>query len=302
MSLLRLAVVVKSFPSFRNVLVASTLIRIALILYSEWHDARSTIKYTDVDYRVFTDAARFLWQPTVASRAEGPLSQWAHVGKQVANVFSPLMVSNSDYSPYSRTTYRYTPLLAVIMTPNIWLHISFGKYLFAMCDIINGIIIRNLLVAHVLNPRPVRRSSGASQSKSVSPRRNRQLTDVQEMATFLSSMHLMNPMVFAISTRGSSEAILCTLVLLTLSYLLSKRWNAAAILLGVSVHWKIYPVIYGFSCVTVIGSLTRARNSHPSANLSFRTYLNTIINRHTIQFAVLSSVTFLVLGIACYLV
>ena len=55
-----------SSPSFRNIILLSALIRLVLILYSEWHDAHSVVKYTDVDYRVFTDAARFLLHPTPA--------------------------------------------------------------------------------------------------------------------------------------------------------------------------------------------------------------------------------------------
>ncbi len=62
--------------SFRNVLYVSISLRIALIIYSEWHDARSLVKYTDVDYRVFTDAARFILQPTQHDHAQGPLFQW----------------------------------------------------------------------------------------------------------------------------------------------------------------------------------------------------------------------------------
>lgn len=55
--------VYQHLPSFRTVLVVSAVLRVALIIYSEWHDARSLVKYTDVDYRVFTDAARFLLHP-----------------------------------------------------------------------------------------------------------------------------------------------------------------------------------------------------------------------------------------------
>jgi len=62
--------------SLRNVLVVSLGLRVALILYSEWHDARSFVKYTDVDYRVFTDAAQFVYRPSQDSLAQGPLSQW----------------------------------------------------------------------------------------------------------------------------------------------------------------------------------------------------------------------------------
>lgn len=73
--------------SFSHVLILSVLIRIALIVYSEWHDAHSTVKYTDIDYRVFTDAARFLLRPTAADGdkaaniAQGPLGTLLNVGE-----------------------------------------------------------------------------------------------------------------------------------------------------------------------------------------------------------------------------
>lgn len=70
-------------PSFKNVLYASIALRVALILYSEWHDARSIVKYTDVDYRVFTDAARFILQPSAANRARGPILNQLALGELV---------------------------------------------------------------------------------------------------------------------------------------------------------------------------------------------------------------------------
>lgn len=70
-----------SAPSFPTVLVASSVLRIALILYSEWHDAHSVVKYTDVDYRVFSDAARFVLHPTDENRAQGPLGSWLGLGE-----------------------------------------------------------------------------------------------------------------------------------------------------------------------------------------------------------------------------
>jgi phosphatidylinositol glycan class M len=64
-----------SIPSFRILLVVSAVLRVILILYSEWHDAHSIVKYTDIDYRVFSDAARFLLYPNLrANTAKGPLA------------------------------------------------------------------------------------------------------------------------------------------------------------------------------------------------------------------------------------
>jgi phosphatidylinositol glycan class M len=70
-------------PAFAQALTLSALIRGALVLYSEYHDAHSVVKYTDVDYRVFTDAARFLLNPgkNGANGAQGWLG--IPIGKSV---------------------------------------------------------------------------------------------------------------------------------------------------------------------------------------------------------------------------
>ena len=62
--------------TFTNIFLVAALLRVALILYSEWHDAHSLVKYTDVDYRVFSDAAYFLLHPSEneSNLAQGPLN------------------------------------------------------------------------------------------------------------------------------------------------------------------------------------------------------------------------------------
>lgn len=72
-----------TLSSFRNVLLFSVVIRVALISYSEWHDARSLVKYTDIDYRVFTDAAQFLLHPGPGDEntARGPLGHVFNFGE-----------------------------------------------------------------------------------------------------------------------------------------------------------------------------------------------------------------------------
>lgn len=103
--------------------ISATLLRLILLLYGLYQDANTAIKYTDIDYLVFTDAAR--------------------------------SVSRSE-SPYARETYRYTPLLAWLLLPTAWTTSSqlgnaalfaFGKVMFAVADLVAGWLIERVLIA-----------------------------------------------------------------------------------------------------------------------------------------------------------
>ena len=73
--------ILRYVPSFSRLLVLSAALRVALIVYSEWHDTHSAVKYTDVDYRVFSDAARFILSPSEGNRAEGPFASSLNLGR-----------------------------------------------------------------------------------------------------------------------------------------------------------------------------------------------------------------------------
>lgn len=93
---------------------SAIILRLMLLVYGRWQDANSPVKYTDIDYLVFTDASRFLSQ---------------------------------GRSPYDRATYRYTPLLAWLLYPTSWggLWFEFGKVLFALGDVVTGWLIMRIL-------------------------------------------------------------------------------------------------------------------------------------------------------------
>jgi phosphatidylinositol glycan class M len=132
---------------------------------------------------------------------------------------------------------------------------------------------------------------------------------VRRRATLLVALHLLNPIVIGISTRGSSESVLTLLVLLTLFCALRGWWDWTAVLLGLSTHWKIYPVIYGVSCVGVIGmeyqhqqdidekaKTRKARGVFPR----IVRYIDVFVNARTVRFATISAGTFFLLGILMY--
>ena len=177
-------------------LYLAMFLRIGLIHYGEYQDNRLMVKFTDVDYRVFTDAARHMW-------AEG------------------------GESPYHRHTYRYTPILAWLMIPNLTISPLFGKYLFCLLDIFAGYLIytfvKNCYRCH-FGPNKI-----------------------EFQARVCAFLWLYNPLVFAVSARGNAESIVVTLVLITMHLFSEKVFVLAGIAFGLSIHFKIYPIIYSIS-------------------------------------------------------
>ncbi|XP_046433644.1 GPI mannosyltransferase 1 [Neodiprion fabricii] len=99
---------------------AALAARLVLVAYSNFHDKNFNVSYTDVDYKVFTDAARHI--------TEGN-------------------------SPYDRDTYRYTPFIAMILIPNVIICQEFGKIVFSFFDILISILIRQILLGQKFNDK-----------------------------------------------------------------------------------------------------------------------------------------------------
>jgi GPI mannosyltransferase 1 subunit M len=205
------------FSSAPAVYGSAAALRLVLLLYGLWQDANSPMKYTDIDYLVFTDAA--------AAVARGG-------------------------SPYD--TYRYTPLLAWLLLPTTWgtassaavrlFWFSSGKLLFAAADLVAGRLLEAVLRGPALGSLPATRARALAAIWLLNPM-------VATISTRGSSEGLLGVLVAALvwavlhqqpapraprkggsgSDGGSGSNSSSTL---------------AAVLLGAAVHLKIYPFIY----------------------------------------------------------
>ncbi|KAM3440621.1 hypothetical protein MY4824_002069, partial [Beauveria thailandica] len=244
----------------------AALLRLLLLLYGAWQDAHSALKYTDIDYLVFTDAARSV---------------------------------SLGSSPYARATYRYTPLLAWLLLPTAAAHpllFHFGKLLFALADLAAGWLTLRLLL---------RGGGGGSPPSPPSPSQNSRMTASQRAGAF-AALWLWNPMVATMSTRGSAEALLGVLTMALLWAVARKRVVLAGVVLGLAVHVKIYPFIYAPAVVwwmdeqrmaTDGGGGGKARKS------TTKTLLEAAMRFVTparIKFTVASLATFMLLNVIMY--
>lgn len=164
-------------------LFLSSLLHGLLICVSEIQDTYLDVKYTDIDYTIFTDGAQHMLQ---------------------------------GGSPFERDTYRYTPLMAWMMIPNLIWFPQFGKVLFSIFDLISGWLIYSILPSNT----------------------NRKL---------YSLLWIYNPLSLIISTRGSAESIICTLVIVVIYFFKQKQYLFSGLCYGLVIHLKIYPVIYVFT-------------------------------------------------------
>ncbi|GAA5964625.1 hypothetical protein JCM3765_007646 [Sporobolomyces pararoseus] len=228
---------------FRVALLLGVFLRVALLFWGNYQDLHGPVKYTDIDYFVYSDASTCLLlssqSPSYCSRAQGQ--------------YAPAWLGD----PYSRSTYRYTPLLAILLIPNQLFFPSFGKILFATCDLVVAMLLYRLMKR--------RGSSSPNASNTVA------LT------------WLLNPMIANISTRGSSESIVGALVVGVLSFAEGGQWGKAAVVYGLAVHFKIFPIIYG-------SSLLVATTFRPDFSLL-----------RPIRFGIISFATFMTLNIPLYL-
>ena len=224
--------------SVGQLLLVSWLLRATLIVYGEWQDSYLAVKFTDIDYHVFSDAA-------------------AHVV--------------SGASPYTRPTYRYTPLLAWLLVPNHFLFGSFGKFLFITMDVLAGWVTYRILTLQKLP---------------------------EQTKMFYCALWLLNPLTAAVSSRGNAEAIVALFVLMTIYWLMRGHVASAGICFGMSVHFKIYPAVYAPALLLAIANV----GSEWKWNISsLRWVVRQCTSPACVQFVIVSIITFIALTGICFI-
>ncbi|ORX39963.1 PIG-M-domain-containing protein [Kockovaella imperatae] len=214
------------FSSNLSILTLSLFIHLVLILYAHHVDSHPEqfggLKYTDVDWRVVIDGARLIVN---GGRRRGRSVDDGDPARAQGWIVDALNLKIGD--PYARQTFRYTPLLPLVLSPAL-IHPLLGKAFLTLLS---------LSIPVVLLSRP----SHCRPSKGL-----------------VHALWTLNPLVVNITTRGSPEAIIVLLVICTVSALVqnsvttfkqrenpSSRWEkVAALLYASSISWKIYPVIY----------------------------------------------------------
>ncbi|MCQ2820664.1 MAG: hypothetical protein MJ252_25645, partial [archaeon] len=179
--------------------LTSIIIRYSMIFFIEFMYYKYNIVMTDIDYHVFSDGAK-------------------HIAK--------------FESPYERETYRYTPILAFLMIPNIKLFYTYGKFFLSTIDVLVGYLIERLLIAQNKNQ---------NKDKSLKEKIDSENSNAYALSSLF---YLYNPLTIIICTRGSADCIITFLVLLSLILLENKKYYLSAFVYGFAVHFKIYPIIY----------------------------------------------------------
>ena len=222
-----------------NITVAA-IIRFTLIIYGTIHDKYMDVKYTDIDYTVFTDAARH--------------------------------IVNGE-SPYLKDTYKYTPLLAYLVTPNILLHPLFGKCLFCVVDIFVVLVLDSIMKKMKCD---------------------KYLSNILMMTCWI-----FNPFTMTISSRGNAESIQVLLVLLTILFVIEGRTVLAGVFYGLSVHFKLYPIIYSLPYILYIGCRNKplSKDKFPQV---IKHFIRIVLSFDVIVFGLTSLVVFCSVGLLMY--
>lgn len=223
--------------NFQSHLAIGAVIRLILIIYGHFMDEYSEVPFTDIDYKVVTDGARHLLD---------------------------------GGSPFQRHTYRYTPLLAYFLVPNILVHRACGKILFSLFDLLISVLIRQIVFDEFRQTFVENAASVLKKQQRFDKRKAKTILPVvalppkyERIATWCSLFWLYNPMAIVIATRGNGDSITSFFILLTIFAIqraIAVRTSAsfmytllAGLVHGIAIHFRLYPLAFSLAYFVQLG-------------------------------------------------
>lgn len=172
-------------------------------------------------------------------------------------------------SPFERYTYRYTPLLAYLAIPSIVLNEHLGKVIFIIFDLLCALIL--LKICSNFTPKN---------------------------KIYALCFYFLNPNMINCSTRGSFESVLTLSLFLTI--LTYKNYpNLSAFFYGLSVHLKIFPIIF---CLTIYLNLQGKNNFFNRKSIQYGIISASVLLFFTLLFYKIYGFTFLYKGYLYHLI
>ncbi|KAM9995768.1 hypothetical protein ACTFIY_001946 [Dictyostelium cf. discoideum] len=115
---------------------------------------------------------------------------------------------------------------------------------------------------------------------------------------------LLNPFSINVSTRGNAESVIGAMVLASFYFLTKKNLTLASIFYGLSVHFKIYPIIYSIPMYLYIDEnfFSRKPSEYTSLNNNFKNIFKNFFNKNRLKFFLISAFTFISLTFIMYLI
>ena len=157
---------------------------------------------------------------------------------------------------------------AYLVLPNVYVMNAAGKIMFAAVDIAVALLIVSIL-----------RRRGCPSATQV----------------WLVAGWVYNPLVINVSTRGNADSVSVALILSTVLFLLRGQRHLSAIMFGLAVHLRIYPIFFALSCLLVLAD--RPPQGEKDAQL---VWWRRLVNRRQVEFGVVSGGVFVSLGLLFY--
>lgn len=256
--------------SFGAVVAVGVALRVALLCYGLVHDQLFRVRFTDVDYLVITDAAEHMLDGLHAAWTSdwdlsGLLGNWLSASTSPCWPDGCLSTSGGG-SPFDRATYRYSPLMAVLVMPGVIMRrqlsgslgvfatsLWFGKAIFCLLDVLCGTVCYDVAVLLFDRPSSNSNVAAAKSGRASRPAQFRgptTLSPVKNAAKIaIAACVLWNPLMINICSRGNCDTLVALLCLLMLRSFLRRSYVAAGLWCGLAVHVKIYPIIYAAALV-----------------------------------------------------